>query len=68
MTDGEKLDLLLMRMDSMEKKIDTVESETKGIKSGMKKLETMDTMIPDEVERVHEILIDKTERLERKIR
>ena len=67
MTDSEKLDLLLNKMNTMEKKIDTVESETRGIKREMKKLETMDTMILDEVERVHEILIDETKRLESKI-
>lgn len=67
MTDSEKLDLLLGKMDSLEKKLDAVETETKGIKRGMKKLETMDTMILDEVERVHEILLNETKRLENKI-
>jgi len=67
MTDSEKIDLLLEKMTSMEKKLDAVETETKGIKRGIKKLETMDTMILDEVERDHEILKSETKRLENKI-
>lgn|GEM_PF-1070770 len=74
MTDSKKIDLLLKKMDSMEgkmnsmeKKLNTVETEIGDLKKGIKKLETMDTMILDEVERVHKIMLDETKRLESKI-
>ena len=62
-----KMDSMENKMDSMENRMDTQETETKGIKRSIKKLETMDTMILGEIERVHKILISKTKRMEDKI-
>lgn len=64
MTDSEKLDLLLEKLDS-------VENEIKSLKRQHMKdtaeLKAMDSMIFDEVERVHEIMIRRTEELKKKI-
>jgi len=64
MTDSEKLDLIL-------EKIGKLETEMKELKRQQMRntaeLKAMDNMILDEVERVHEILVEETKRLENKI-
>ena len=64
MTDNEKLDLIL-------EKIGNLETEMKELKRQQMRntaeLKAMDSMILDEVERVHEIMISETKRLENKI-
>lgn len=49
MTDSEKLDLILNKMNSLESDVKDIKKTTQGLKE-------MDTMIFEEVERVHEIL------------
>ncbi len=53
MTDGEKLDLLLDKVASIEKDLNTVKRQ---IMKSTAELKAMDEMILDEVERVHRIL------------
>ena len=64
MTDSQKLDLIL-------EKIGDLETEVKNLKRQQTKstaeLKAMDDMILDEVERIHEIMIKKTEALEKRI-
>ncbi|POP31436.1 hypothetical protein C3B58_16485 [Lactonifactor longoviformis] len=64
MTDSEKLDLIL-------EKVGVLEDEMKSLKRQQMKdtaeLKAMDSMIFDEVVRIHEILIRKTSELEKKI-
>lgn len=64
MTDSEKLDLIL-------EKITLLDSEIKDLKMQQLKstaeLKAMDSLILDEVERVHEIMLKRTEDLKRKI-
>lgn len=67
MTDSEKLDLLLVKVGSMENDISGLKEDVSILKRDYKKLnnklnksvkelKTMDRMILDEVERVHGIL------------
>ena len=44
-----------------------IDEQFKEIKSELKELRHMDTLILDEVERVHDIFTKKTEELEKKI-
>ena len=64
MTDTEKLDLIL-------EKLGAVESEVKAMKRQHMKdtaeLKAMDGLILDEVERVHEFMLKRTDALEKKI-
>lgn len=63
-TDSQKLDLIL-------EKVGDLEAEVKNLKRQQSKstaeLKAMDDMILDEVERIHEIMIKKTEALEKRI-
>lgn len=64
MTDSQKLDLIL-------EKVGDLEAEVKNLKRQQSKstaeLKAMDDMILDEVERIYEIMIKKTEALEKRI-
>lgn len=64
MTDSQKLDLIL-------EKVGDLEAEVKNLKRQQSKstaeLKAMDDMILNEVERIHEIMIKKTEALEKRI-
>lgn len=64
MTDSEKLDLLLEKMVGLE-------NDMKSLKRQQMKdtaeLKAMDSMIFDEVERVHEIMLRRTDELQKKI-
>jgi hypothetical protein len=64
MADSEKLDLIL-------EKVTDLEHGLKDLKRQQMKdtaeLKAMDSMILDEVERVHELLIKRTDALEKKI-
>ena len=64
MTDSEKLDLILDRINDLEKEVKNLKKQQ--MKSTAE-LKAMDDMIFDEVERVHEIMLKKTQELERKI-
>lgn len=60
MTDSEKLDLLLIKMNTVEKDVDILRKDVDNLKRQFVKstteLKVMDKMILDEVERVHIIL------------
>ena len=65
MTDGEKLDLILSRldkMDSLESEIQDMKKDISAVKRQVMKstaeLKAMDEIILDEVERVH-LILDK---------
>lgn len=62
MTDSEKLDLLLSKVDTLENEMQDIKKDVNGIKrqvmESTAELKAMDEMILDEVERVHNI-IDK---------
>lgn len=64
MTDSEKLDLIL-------EKVTDIENEMKALKRQHMKdtaeLKAMDSMIFDEVERVHEIMLKRTDELKKRI-
>lgn len=64
MPEGKKLDLIL-------EKITGIESEIKNLKHQQRKdtaeLKAMDEIIFEEVEKVHEILMRRTDALEKKI-
>lgn len=64
MTGEQKLDLILEKLDRMDEDI-------KGLRHQQMKdteeLKAMDTMIFEEVERIHEIMLKKTDELEKKI-
>lgn len=64
MTDGEKLDLLLEKMSGLEKGLKDLRRQQM---KDTAELKAMDDIIFDEVERVHEILIRRTDELEKKI-
>lgn len=53
MTDSEKLDLLLEKVDSIERDVNNIKRQ---IMKSTAELKAMDEMILDEVERVHGIL------------
>lgn len=61
MTDSEKLDLVLEKISNLENEISDLKYEVKDTKRQQMKyvaeLKAMDSMILDEVERVHEILM-----------
>ena len=56
----EKLDLLIAKVITIDDKVGTLEHNVSGLKEQMitstKDLKTMDKMILDEIERVHDIL------------
>lgn len=60
MTDGEKLDLILEKVSTLDEKVTGLEKDVNAIKRQVMKstaeLKAMDEMIFDEVERVHSIL------------
>lgn len=60
MTDSEKLDLILSRLDSLDSETQDMKKDINALKRQLMKstaeLKAMDEMILDEVERVHGIL------------
>lgn len=60
MTDSEKLDLILEKVNGMDDKVSILERDLNAVKRQVMKstaeLKAMDEMILDEVERVHELL------------
>ncbi len=60
MTDSEKFDLILSKLDSLENEIQDIKKDVSNVKRQVMKstaeLKAMDEMILDEVERVHSIL------------
>ena len=64
MTDSEKLDLLLEKVGDLERRIKELKRQQMKDTSELK---AMDDIIFDEVERVHEILIRRTDALEKRI-
>lgn len=71
MTDSTKLDLILEKINTVEEKVNAVEREVKDLKRQQMKntaeLKAMDSMILDEVERVHEIMLKRTDDLQKRI-
>ncbi len=64
MSDAEKLDLILEKVTEFEK---TLRDLKRQQMKDTAELKAMDGMILDEVERVHELLIRRTDALEKKI-
>ena len=64
MTDSEKLDLLLETVGDLERRIKELKRQQM---KDTAELKAMDEIIFDEVERVHEILIRRTDALEKRI-
>ena len=64
MTDSEKLDLLLEKVGDLERRIQELKRQQM---KDTAELKAMDEIIFDEVERVHEILIRRTDALEKRI-
>ncbi len=64
MTDSEKLDLLLGKMENIE---DAIKDLKRQQMRDTAELKAMDSMILDDVERVHEIMLKRTGELEKKI-
>lgn len=64
MTDSEKLDLLLEKVGDLERRIKELKRQQM---KDTAELKAMDEIIFDEVERVHEILIRRTDALEKRI-
>ncbi len=64
MTENEKLDLILEKIISLDN--DVKDLKMQQLKSTAE-LKAMDSLILDEVERVHEIMLKRTEDLQRKI-
>lgn len=64
MTDSGKLDLLLGKMENIE---DAIKDLKRQQMKDTAELKAMDSMILDEVERVHEIMLKRTGELEKKI-
>lgn len=58
---------LLENNKHIDEQLNEIKGEIKEIKSEVKELRHMDTLILDEVERVHDIFAKKTEELEKKI-
>lgn len=58
---------LLENNKHIDEQLNEIKGEVKDIKEEIKELRHMDTLILDEVERVHEIFAKKTEELEIKI-
>lgn len=67
MTSDEKLDLILEKLG----KLDRLESDMRELRRQQMKdtaeLKAMDSLILDEVERVHEIMLNRTDALKAKI-
>lgn len=64
MTDAEKLDLILEKVTDRERSLKDLKRQQM---KDTAELKAMDGMIFDEVERVHELLIRRTDALEKKI-
>ncbi len=64
MTDSEKLDLLLEKVGDLERRMKELKRQQM---KDTAELKAMDEIIFDEVERVHEILIRRTDALEKRI-
>ena len=58
MTDSEKLDLILEKVTTLDQKVTGLEKDMLDVKADLRRLHRDDTLILDEVERVHEILLD----------
>lgn len=56
MTDSEKLDLILKKIVTLDEKVTSLEKDMIDVKADLRRLHRDDTLILDEVERVHEIL------------
>lgn len=56
MTDSEKLDLILKKIVTLDEKVTGLEKDMIDVKADLRRLRRDDTLILDEVERVHEIL------------
>ncbi len=60
-------EIMMESENRINKRMDKIDDEIKDIKAELKELRHMDTLILDEVERVHDIFTKKTEELEKKI-
>ena len=71
MTSEEKLDLILDEIKNLKSEVKYLKSEVQDIKRQQMKntaeLKAMDDIIFDEVERVHEIMLRRTDELKQKI-
>ena len=56
MTDSEKLDLLLEKVNSLDTKVTSIEKDIVDVKADLRRLHRDDASILDEIERVHSIL------------
>ena len=56
MTDSEKLNLILEKISTIDQKITGLEKDMVDVKADLRRLHHDDTLILDEVERVHNIL------------
>lgn len=67
----EKIDLLLNEMREMKQEMNEVRQEIREVKKQQMKntaeLKGMDSLILDEVERVHDLMLKKTDDLKQKI-
>lgn len=71
MTSEEKLDLILDEIKNLKSEVKYLKSEVQDLKRQQMKntaeLKAMDDIIFDEVERVHEIMLRRTDELKQKI-
>lgn len=71
MTSDEKLDLILDEIKNLKSEVKYLKSEVQDLKRQQMKntaeLKAMDDIIFDEVERVHEIMLRRTDELKQKI-
>lgn len=71
MTNEEKLDLILDEIKNLKSEVKYLKSEVQDLKRQQMKntaeLKAMDDIIFDEVERVHEIMLRRTDELKQKI-
>ncbi|MBD5534529.1 MAG: hypothetical protein HDQ99_02495 [Lachnospiraceae bacterium] len=56
MTDSEKLNLILEKISTIDQKITGLEKDMVDVKTDLRRLHRDDSLILDEVERVHDIL------------
>ena len=63
MTDSEKLDLLLEKVNSLDTKVTSIEKDIVDVKADLRRLHRDDTLILDEIERVHSILNKHTSKV-----
>lgn len=78
MTDTQKLDLILDKVTILDDKVNTLDNKVIDLDDRIRNLEhqqmnyvaelkSMDSLILDEVERVHEIMLARTDELNKKI-